>query len=108
MSGETLEKIQEWKNKDWEKYVTIAAQMAGYNKSDLKGAKDFLKNRFVPYVEEQLNQEFQAGLGEWLEKLSNHPSVAGLVFSIFTQFSNYNLCGCRNDYYGRNVCCNYH
>ena len=87
LSEEILDKIKGWKNKDWEKYITIAAQMVGYNKSDIKGATDFLKNRFVPYVEEQLNMEYQAGLEEWLKILSNHPSVAGLVFSIFTQFS---------------------
>ena len=55
LSAEALEKINDWKNKDWEKYITIAAQMAG--------------------------------IEEWLNVLSNHPSVAGVVFSIFTQFS---------------------
>ena len=87
LSAEALKKINDWKNKDWEKYITIAARMAGYKKTDYKGAADFIKNRFVPFVEENLNIEVQAGIEEWLNVLSNHPSVAGFVFSIFTQFS---------------------
>ena len=87
LSDEALEMINDWKSKDWEKYITIAAQMAGYKKTDYKGAAAFIKNRFVPFVEENLNIEVQAGIEEWLNVLSNHPSVAGLVFSIFTQFS---------------------
>ena len=87
LSAEALEKINDWKNKDWEKYITIAAQMAGYKKTDYKGAAAYIKNRFVPFVEENLNIEVQASVEEWLNVLSNHPSVAGFVFSIFTQFS---------------------
>ena len=66
LSTEALEKINDWKNKDWEKYITIAAQMAGYKKTDYKGAAAFIKDRFVPFVEENLNIEVQAGIEEWL------------------------------------------
>lgn len=87
LSEETLEKINEWKDRDWDKYISIAAQIAGYKKSDIKGAKTFLKNRFVHFVEGELKQEYQEGLDKLLKALSSHPSVAGLVFSVFTQFS---------------------
>ena len=87
LSESALEKINQWKNKDWEKYLLIVAQIAGYKKSDFKGAVSFLKDRFVPYVDEELNKEVKEGLGEWLSFLSNHPSLAGLVFSVFTQYS---------------------
>lgn len=86
-SEESFSKIQEWKNKDWDQYIVIAAKLAGYNKSDLKGAISFIKDRFVPYVKDNLNKEVQDSIDEWLKLLSNHPSLAGLVFSIFTQFS---------------------
>ncbi|WP_026518627.1 hypothetical protein [Butyrivibrio sp. MC2021] len=87
LAESSLEKINKWKNSDWEKYIIIAAQIAGYKKSDLKGAVSFLKDRFVPYVNDSLNKEVKEGLDEWLRFLSNHPSLAGLVFSVFTQYS---------------------
>ena len=87
LSDETLAKIKEWKEKEWDKYIIIVAQIAGYKRSDLKGAISFLKKRFVVFVDEQLKNEIQDGIETWIERLSYHPSVAGLIFSIFTQFS---------------------
>ena len=87
LSEETLEKISEWKNKDWDKYLFILAQMIGYHKSDIKGAKSFLKDKFVVFVDEELNKEVQDGINSWLGILSSHPSAAGIVFSVFTQYS---------------------
>lgn len=87
LSEGILKKINEWKDKDWDKYILLAAQMAGYKKSDLKAAKSFLKDRFVPFIDEELRREYQEGLDKWINAISSHPSVAGLVFSAFTQFS---------------------
>lgn len=87
LSEETLEKIDEWKEKDWDKYIVIVAQMAGYKRSDLKGAKKYLNDRFVSFADEELKREYQEGLNKWINAISSHPSVAGLAFSIFTQFS---------------------
>lgn len=92
LSDETLYKINEWKNKDWDKYISIVANLAGYTAKDIKGAKTFLKERFVPFVDAELQSEVQEGLDTWLNYLSNHPSLAGLVFSIFTQFSEERYC----------------
>lgn len=86
-SEKQLEKIAEWKAKDWDKYVSIAAQIAGYKKSDVKGAYEFLLNRVIPFVDESLKAEVNDSINEVLKTLSNHPTVAGLVFSVFTQFS---------------------
>lgn len=86
LSKEDLDRVKEWKNKDWDKYITIAAHIAGYDKSDIKGAIAFLKERFIPYAKEQLDIEVQDGIDAWLNMLSSHPSVAGLVFSVFSQF----------------------
>jgi hypothetical protein len=87
LSKENIEKINEWKNKDWDKYVMLAAQMAGYSKSDVKGAMSFLKKRIVPFVDESLQDEVKSSVDILLKQLSSHPSLAGLVFAIFTQFS---------------------
>ena len=86
LSEETLSKIKSWNNKDWEKYLVIVAQIAGYKKSDLKNAVDYLKDRFGAYASDELKTEIRAGQEACLLYLSNHPSLAGLVFSVFTQF----------------------
>ena len=70
LSEELLDKINEWKSKDWEKYIIIAAQMSGYKHADYKGSLEFLKNRFVPLAEEELNKEFQEGLEKCLMTLA--------------------------------------
>jgi len=87
LSEKTLDQINEWKKKDWEKLIINVAQLVGYEKSDYKKAAAFLKNRVVDYVDKKLNEEVQDGLQECLKYLSTHPSIAGLVFSVLTQFS---------------------
>ena len=87
IAEDDIERIKSWKEKDWNKYVTIAAQIAGYKKSDIKGATEFLKTKMIPFIDEEIKREFQDSIDEWLEQLSNHPSLAGLLFSVFSQFS---------------------
>lgn len=87
LSEEVLEKIEDWKDKDWDQYLTIIAQIVGFKKSDVKGAMSYLKNRFVPFAEDEMKAEVQEGLNVWMNALSNHPSLAGLIFSVFTQYS---------------------
>ena len=87
LSNEKLERINEWKDKEWDKYVLLVAKTLGYKKSDTSGAYTFLKERFVTFFDDQLRSEVDDGIDYWLEYLSCHPSVAGLIFSIFTQFS---------------------
>jgi len=82
----TLAHINELKKKDWEKLIINAAQLVGYDKSDYKKAVAFLKNRVVDYVDQRLNEELLDGWQECLNNLSNHPSIAGLIFSVLTQF----------------------
>ena len=87
LSHEDLENISKWKQKDLDKYIVLVAQMAGYRKKDAKGAMSFLKDRVVPFVDDELKGEVKDGVAKVLNQLSCHPTVAGLVFSIFTQFS---------------------
>ena len=87
LTEKKIEKITEWKTKDWDKYVSIAAQISGYKKKDVKGAYDFLMNRVVPFVDESLKKEVDDSIKKALNTLSSHPTLAGLAFSVFTQFS---------------------
>lgn len=87
LTPEMLEKVNEWKNKDWEKYIIIAAQIAGFKKADYKSAAKFLADRFVPIIGDGIKEEIRGGLDVWMKALSNHPSLAGLIFSVISQFS---------------------
>lgn len=86
LSEKILDHINELKKKDWEKLIINMAQLVGYDKSDYKKATAFLKNRVVDYVDQRLNEELLDGRQECLNYLSNHPSIAGLIFSVLTQF----------------------
>ncbi|SCZ81331.1 hypothetical protein [Pseudobutyrivibrio xylanivorans] len=82
-----LDNINGWKDKDWNNYVVCAAQMAGYKKNDYSGACAFLKDRIISYVDDSLKSEVQESFNQYLAFLSNHPSIAGLAFSILSQYS---------------------
>ena len=81
------EKVGEWTDKDWKKIIIPLAKVAGYKKSDYRGAVEYLKNRIISYVDEELKKEVQEGLNKILNSLSSHPSIAGFVFSIYSQYS---------------------
>ena len=83
-----LKKISEWKEKDWNQYIVLIAKLIGFKDNDLKGAISFIKNRLVTSLDIEINKEVKAGFDSWLRFLSGHPSIAGLFFSILTQFSH--------------------
>lgn len=83
-----LKLIQEWSDRDWENIIIKAAQIAGCKKDDIKAAVSFLKNKVVRCFTEGTETEVKGTLEEIQNYLSSHPSVAGLVFSILTQFAN--------------------
>lgn len=87
LSKENLDKINEWDEKYWKKIIIAASKVAGYKKSDYMGAVEFLKDRFVSFFDAEIENEIKEGFNNWLKYLSNHPSLAGLVFSVLTQFS---------------------
>lgn len=85
LSEEKLESINKFKEKDWKPIIIDIAQIAGYKKSDYKGASKYLVNHAVRKVEK--NEKVK----ETLTVLAEHPSIAGLVFSLLTQFSEKKL-----------------
>lgn len=98
-----LEKVSKWTDKDWKKIIVPLAKAAGYKKSDYKGAVEYLKKRCISFVNAELNKEVQEGLDNLLNGLSSHPSIAGFVFSIFTQYSGKKYSFDKSDVISENV-----
>lgn len=81
LSEEQLQKIEEWKKKEWEKYVLFAAELAGCKKKDYKSASKYLVKQAVKRIN---NSETSK---EYMVLLNAHPTMAGLFFAMITQFS---------------------
>lgn len=81
VTEEQLKAIDTFKEKDWKPIIVSAANLAGYKKNDYKGASKYLITRAVRTIEK--NEKTK----ETLAILSEHPSLAGLVFSVIAQFS---------------------
>ena len=81
LSEEQLKAIDKFKEKDWKPVIVSVANLVGYKKSDYKGASKFLVNHAVRTIEK--NEKTK----ETLTILAEHPSIAGLIFSVITQFS---------------------
>lgn len=80
LSEKQLAAIEEFKEKDWKPLIVSGANLAGYKKSDYKGAVKFLLDRSVRTMEKDGKAK------ELLAVLSSHPSLTGLIFSIITQY----------------------
>lgn len=76
-----LNAIDDFKEKDWKPIIIRIAYFVGYKKGDYKGAAKYLLNRAVRTIEKSKK------VNETLTILSEHPSFAGLLFSVITQFS---------------------
>ena len=81
LSEEQLNKIEEWTEKEWQQIVVYAAQFVGCKKSDYKSASKYLVNLAV----QRLKKDETAK--EYFAILASHPTMAGLVFSMVTQFA---------------------
>ena len=80
-SENQLNSINTFKENEWKPIITTIAQISGYKKSDYKGAAKYLIDHAVRKVEKN------SKIKETLTVLAEHPSMAGLAFSILTQFS---------------------
>ena len=80
LSETQLADIEEFKEKNWKPLLVNCANLAGYKKSDYKGAVKFLLSRSIRTIQQD------GKVTELLSVLSNHPSLTGLVFSIITQY----------------------
>lgn len=81
LTEEQIKDIDEFKEKNWKPLVIGAANLIGYKKNDYKGASKYLVRRAVRTIEK--NEKAK----EYLCVLAEHPSLAGLLFSIITQFN---------------------
>lgn len=82
-----FKKISEWKPREWDKYIVIIAKLSGYTKNDTKGAVQFLINRSISFDYEGLEETAKNVMDAFVNNLSSHPSVCGLIFSIWSQFT---------------------
>lgn len=75
------EKIEEWKKGDWKELVIYAAELTGCKKKDYKSASKYLVNQAVC----RFNAAESGKV--CVAHLNTHPTMAGLLFSVITQFS---------------------
>lgn len=87
ISEKDLEEIKKWKKDIFEKYVVDAAMLAGYKKNDYRGAVDFLMKTAVSISNKYIETNgISKVVNERVQELSSHPSLAGFLFSLATQF----------------------
>jgi len=82
----SLTEAQSWGKKETDAFVLKVAKAVGYKGNDLAGAIRTLEELF-PIAADKLTPEFGGGLQHHLRDFSHHPTLAGLVFSILTQFT---------------------
>ena len=68
-------------------FVVKIARAQGYQGDDLYGAVKFLEDKF-PIAADKATNGFGGGLQHHLRDFSHHPTLAGLFFSLITQFTN--------------------
>ena len=66
--------------------VTKIARIAGYDGDDLTGAVRSLE-KLAPIPSDANTSDFGGGLQHHLRDFSHHPTLAGLAFSLLTQFT---------------------
>lgn len=81
LSEEQLQRIDEWKKKDWEKYIIYAAELAGCKKKDYKSASKYLVKQSIKKINKNENTK------EYMALLNAHPTMAGLFFAMISQFA---------------------
>lgn len=82
----SLENAQAWGRKETDKFVMKVAQTQGYKGDDLSDAIRFLEKAF-PLASDKATSDFGGGLQHHLRDFCHHPTIAGLAFSILSQFT---------------------
>lgn len=81
-----LTRGREWSSETVDGFVTQIAKLTGYNGSDVRGAVAHLE-RIAPIPSDANTSNFGGGLQHHLRDFAHHPTVAGLAFSLLTQFT---------------------
>ncbi len=110
----SLAEANSWGRKETDKFVMSVAHTQGYKGNDLSDAIRHLEKLF-PIPSDKVTAEMGGGLQHHLRDFAHHPTLAGLAFSILSQFTK---CGYGTDtdgnfitvdipdgeYFGSNVC----
>lgn len=81
LSEEQLSKVSEWKEKSWKPIIIYAAELAGCKKKDYKAASKYLVDQAVKRAKKDSTAK------EYMTLLTAHPTLAGLLFSLITQYA---------------------
>lgn len=82
----SLNEAGRWGNEKVERFVMHLAKSQGYGGDTLAGAVNYLEDTF-PIPADKATAQFGGGLQHHLRDFSHHPTPAGLVCSILTQFT---------------------
>lgn len=82
----SLERAKDWGSDKVNDFVISMAKLAGYDGDDLPGAIRYLEDKFK-FAADGVTADFGGGSQHHLRDFSHHFSLAGLVCSIFTQFT---------------------
>ena len=82
----SLESARDWGDSKINQFVQFAAEQGGFKGDSLKDAIAFLEKEH-PMASDSLTPEFGGGLQHHLRDYNHHCSLAGLMFSLFTQFT---------------------
>ena len=82
----SLERGRNIASDEVDKFVTKTAKLLGCKKDGLKGAVEFLEENYhLP--SDGNTPDFGGGLQHHLRDFAHHPTIAGLMFSLLTQFT---------------------
>lgn len=110
----SLTEANSWGRKETDKFVMSVARSQGYKGDDFSDAIRYLENQF-PLPSDKVTAEFGGGLQHHLRDFTHHPTLAGLAFSILSQFTKCSY-GTNakgefikvpipdGDYFGKNIC----
>ena len=82
----SLDQAQTWGREKINGFIVKVAQLQDYKKDDLEGAIRHLEKK-NPIPSDVLAPSFGGGLQHHLRDFAHHPTIAGLFFSLLTQFS---------------------
>lgn len=82
----SLDNAQSWGRKETDKFVMKVAHLQGYDGEDLSDAIRHLEKAF-PLASDKATSDFGGGLQHHLRDFCHHPTIAGLAFSILSQFT---------------------
>ncbi len=82
----SLEEARKWGDEEVGKYVVKTAKKCGYEGDKLVDAVRFMEKK-CPIAADKVTNEFGGGRQHHLRDFSHHPTPAGMLFSILTQFT---------------------